>query len=79
MMVCVAALTSTNARAESPAAYMQGVQNELMAAQRTGGVVAFSDVLRKHMDVPNIGPRALDRTRAYAAESRAAGLLLQPA
>ena len=47
------------ARAESPAAYMQSVQNELLAAQRTGGVVAFSDVLRKHMDVPGIGLTAL--------------------
>lgn len=59
MIVCATALTTTNARAESPAAYMQGVQNELLAAQRTGGVVAFSDVLRKHMDVPNIGLTAL--------------------
>ena len=59
MIVCVAALTTSTARAESPGADMQGVQNELLAAQRTGGVNAFSDVLRKHMDVPNIGLRAL--------------------
>jgi phospholipid transport system substrate-binding protein len=59
MIVCVAATTATTAHAESPAAYMQSVQNELIAAQRTGGVVAFSDVLRKHMDVPNIGLTAL--------------------
>jgi len=59
IIVSVAALTTNTARAESPAAYMQGVQNELIAAQRTGGVTAFSDVLRKHMDVPNIGLTAL--------------------
>lgn len=59
MIVCAAALTTNTARAESPAAYMQGVQNELIAAQRTGSVTAFSDVLRKHMDVPGIGLTAL--------------------
>ncbi|HVZ05351.1 ABC transporter substrate-binding protein [Hyphomicrobium sp.] len=47
------------ARAESPAAYMQRVQNELIAAQRKGGVAEFTDVLRKHMDVPGIGLTAL--------------------
>ncbi len=47
------------ARAETPAGYMQRVQNELLAAQRSGSSVAFSNVLRKHMDVPSIGLTAL--------------------
>lgn len=47
------------ARAESPAAYMQRVQNELIAAQRTGSVSAYSRVLRSHMDVASIGLTAL--------------------
>ena len=47
------------AHAEAPAAYMQRVQNELIAAQRSGSVSAFSNVLRKHMDVPSIGLTAL--------------------
>lgn len=47
------------ARAESPAAYMQRVQNELIAAQRTGSVSAYSNVLRRHMDVASIGLTAL--------------------
>jgi phospholipid transport system substrate-binding protein len=50
---------SSSARAESPATYMQRVSNELIAAQRAGSVSAFSNVLRKHMDVPSIGLTAL--------------------
>jgi phospholipid transport system substrate-binding protein len=59
MFACFAGLMSNDARAESPAVYMQRVQNELMAAQRTGGVSAFANVLRQHMDVPSIGLTAL--------------------
>jgi phospholipid transport system substrate-binding protein len=59
LLACFAGLTAGGARAESPAVYMQRVQNELLAAQRTGGVVAFSNVLRQHMDVPGIGLTAL--------------------
>lgn len=51
--------TSSSARAESPATYMQRVSNELIAAQRAGSVSAFSNVLRKHMAVPSIGLTAL--------------------
>lgn len=47
------------ARAESPATYMQRVQNELIGAQRTGSSAAFQNVLRRHMDVPSIGLSAL--------------------
>lgn len=47
------------AYAESPAGYMQRVQNELIAAQKNGGLSAFGSVLRSHMDVQQIGLRAL--------------------
>ncbi len=53
------ALAPAAARAEAPATYMQRVQNELMAAQRSGSSSAFSTVLRSHMDVPSIGLTAL--------------------
>jgi phospholipid transport system substrate-binding protein len=59
MMACFAGPQISSARAESPAAYMQRVQNELIAAQNRGGVVAFSEVLRNHMDVPGVGLTAL--------------------
>jgi phospholipid transport system substrate-binding protein len=52
-------LAPTAARAEAPATYMQRVQNELIAAQRAGSVSAFSNVLRRNMDVPSIGITAL--------------------
>lgn len=58
-LVSLAFAGAAPAFAESPAAYMQRVQNELIAAQRTGSVSAFSNVLRKHMDVPSIGLTAL--------------------
>lgn len=57
--LAMAALPPQTARAESPATYMQRVQNELMAAQRAGSSAAFQNVLRKHMDVPSIGLTAL--------------------
>ena len=52
-------LSASAARAEAPATYMQRVTNELIAAQRSGSVSAFNNVLRKHMDVPSIGLTAL--------------------
>lgn len=54
-----ALMIATPAFAEAPGAYMQRVMNELIAAQRSGTISAFSSVLRKHMDVPSIGLRAL--------------------
>ncbi len=54
-----AGFSAGSARAESPAVYMQRVQNELMYAQRQGGISAYANVLRRHMDVPNIGLTAL--------------------
>jgi phospholipid transport system substrate-binding protein len=59
VIACFAATTASGAWAESPAIYMQRVQNELLAAQKTGGVAAFGNVLRQHMDVPGIGLTAL--------------------
>jgi len=59
VLACLAGPQVSDARAESPAAYMQRVQNELIAAQNRGGVVAFSEVLRNHMDVPGVGLTAL--------------------
>ena len=54
-----AGFSAGSARAELPAVYMQRVQNELMYAQRQGGISAYANVLRRHMDVPNIGLTAL--------------------
>lgn len=59
LLACFAGLSASAARAESPAVYMQRVQNELMYAQRQGGVSAYANVLRRHMDVQNIGLTAL--------------------
>ena len=51
------------ARAETPAAYMQRVANELMAASRTGSTSAMAAVIRAHADVPSIGLNALGSYR----------------
>ena len=59
MVACFAAISAGGARAESPAVYMQRVQNELIVAQKSGGVAQFANVLRQHMDVPGIGLTAL--------------------
>ena len=60
-MLAIAALVlaAGSAQAESPSTYMQRVANELIAAQRSGSVSSFANVLRKHMDVPSIGLTAL--------------------
>jgi phospholipid transport system substrate-binding protein len=62
LVLAVAAFASVfagGARAESPAVYMQRVQNELISAQKQGGISAYANVLRRNMDVQNIGLRAL--------------------
>lgn len=59
LALALLAFVAPSARAESPAAYMQRVQNELLAAQRTGSISAYSNVLRRHMDIPSIGLTAL--------------------
>lgn len=52
---------SQPASAETPAAYMQRVANELLAASRSGANsgVAFAAAIRSHADVPSIGLSAL--------------------
>jgi phospholipid transport system substrate-binding protein len=59
LVACFAGFSANGARAETPAVYMQRVQNELMYAQRQGGVSAYANVLRQHMDVQGIGLTAL--------------------
>ncbi|MBS0250515.1 MAG: ABC transporter substrate-binding protein [Proteobacteria bacterium] len=59
LLMCAVGISASSAHAESPAVYMQRVQNELMYAQRQGGISAYANVLRRHMDVPNIGLTAL--------------------
>lgn len=53
------AMVPTAAQAEAPAAYMQRVANELIAAQRSGSTQTFASVIRSHADVPSIGLSAL--------------------
>lgn len=54
------------ARAESVAAYVQRVQNDLIAAQRANSKTAYAAVLRQHMDVPYVGLTALGGDYANA-------------
>jgi len=46
-------------RAESPAAYMKRVGNELLAASRSGSPEQFAMVLNSNADIPSIGLSAL--------------------
>lgn len=50
---------SAAALAETPAAYMQRVANQLIAAQRSGSESDYATVLRSHADVPSIAITAL--------------------
>ncbi len=50
---------SAAASAESPAAYMKRVGNELLTASRTGSVSQLAMVLNANADVPSIGLNAL--------------------
>ncbi len=54
-------LGAQNARAETPAGYMQRVANELIAASRSGpgSATAFATAIRSNADVPSIGLSAL--------------------
>jgi phospholipid transport system substrate-binding protein len=47
------------AQAESPAAYMKRVGNELLAASRSGSTAQFAMVLNSNADIPSIGLSAL--------------------
>lgn len=58
-----------HARAETPAAYMQRVANELMAASRTGSSSAMAAVIRAHADIPSIGLTALGDYREKLPQS----------
>lgn len=53
------ATSSAAALAETPAAYMQRVANQLIAAQRSGTESDYATVLRSHADVPTIAITAL--------------------
>lgn len=53
------AITSIAVRAESPAAYMKRVGNELLSAHRSGSSAQFAKVLAANADVPSIGLSAL--------------------
>jgi phospholipid transport system substrate-binding protein len=44
---------------ESPAAYMQRVASELLAAQKSGSDADYATVIRSHADIPSIGLSAL--------------------
>jgi phospholipid transport system substrate-binding protein len=60
VLACVALLiTAGSAWAETPAAYMQRVANDLVAASRTGSALSFATALRSHADLPAIGLTAL--------------------
>jgi phospholipid transport system substrate-binding protein len=60
LAVCVATLLpALPALAETPAAYMQRVANELVAASRSGSALSFATALRSHADLPAIGLTAL--------------------
>jgi phospholipid transport system substrate-binding protein len=52
-------ITAGSAWAETPAAYMQRVANDLVAASRTGSALSFATALRSHADLPAIGLTAL--------------------
>ena len=65
LLVALALLWSTSgAHAEQPAAYMQRVTNDLLAASRSGSQADFAAAIRNHADVPAIGLTALG---SYAA------------
>lgn len=54
---------------KSPAAYMQKVANELIAAQRSGSQADFARVIRSHADVPSIAINALGSYARSLAKS----------
>lgn len=62
-------LTVVQAHAETPAAYMQRVANELMAASRTGSASAMAAVIRAHADIPSIGLTALGDYREKLSQA----------
>lgn len=65
----VLATTSGSALAESAAAYMQRVANQLIAAQQAGTEADYATVLRSHADVPAIAITALGSYAQSLAKS----------
>jgi len=63
------AATSATAFAESAAAYMQRVANQLIEAQRAGSEADYATVLRSHADVPAIAITALGSYAQSLAKS----------
>ena len=63
------AQTITAAAQQTPAAYMQRVANELIAAQRSGSQDDFARVIRSHADVPSIAINALGSYASSLAKS----------
>lgn len=61
--------TLSAAAQQSPAAYMQRVANELIAAQRSGSQAEFARVIRSHADVPSIAINALGSYAQSLAKS----------
>ncbi|MBL8844463.1 MAG: ABC transporter substrate-binding protein [Hyphomicrobium zavarzinii] len=59
LSVALLIASTLTAAAESPAAYMQRVANQLVAASRTGSEADFATTIRSHADVPTIGLTAL--------------------
>lgn len=68
LLVLVASTLSAAAQ-QSPAAYMQRVANELIAAQRSGSQADFARVIRSHADVPSIAINALGSYAQSLAKS----------
>lgn len=64
--LAIGLFASDPARAESVAAYVQRVQNDLISAQRANSKTAYAAVLRQHMDVPYVGLTALGGDYANA-------------
>lgn len=58
-----------SAAAESPAAFMQRVANQLIEAQRSGSENDYATVLRSHADVPTIALTALGSYAQSLAKS----------
>ena len=68
-LLVLAASTLSAAAQQSPAAYMQRVANELIAAQRSGSQADFARVIRSHADVPSIAINALGSYAQSLAKS----------
>lgn len=59
LVLAVLSAGARDAKAETPAAFMQRVANQLIDASRSGTDADFATVIRSHADVPSIGLNAL--------------------